>query len=95
MKLAAAVLSLILLAFSVTTANPVDPSESTDAEHRISAVIPTVLKGVEYNFWIDANPDGIGLGALDDALPDNVKHLLDKYVELQDDRNQQSKNIGC
>ncbi|EGF81087.1 hypothetical protein BATDEDRAFT_24768 [Batrachochytrium dendrobatidis JAM81] len=91
MKLAVAVLSSILFACSITTANPVDPNESTDAEHRIFTGTPTVLKGVEYNFWIDANPDGIGLGALDDALSDNVKHLLDKYVELQDGRNQQRK----
>ncbi|KAL5040496.1 hypothetical protein RTP6_007495 [Batrachochytrium dendrobatidis] len=60
------------------------------AEVSIFTGTPTVFKGVEYNFWIDANPDGIGLGALD-PLPDNVKHLLDKYVELQYARNQQEK----
>ncbi|OAJ43817.1 hypothetical protein BDEG_27134 [Batrachochytrium dendrobatidis JEL423] len=106
MKFSIAVLSSILAVCSVTVSNPVDPSESTDDEDGISTFIPsattstedntftgipTVFKGVEYNFWIDANPDGIGLGALDDPLSGNVKHLLDKYAEIQDCRNQQSK----
>ncbi|EGF78782.1 hypothetical protein BATDEDRAFT_90522 [Batrachochytrium dendrobatidis JAM81] len=106
MKFSIAVLSSILAVCSVTVSNPVDPSESTDDEDGISTFIPsattstedntftgipTVFKGVEYNFWIDANPDGIGLGALDDPLSGNVKHLLDKYAEIQDGRNQQSK----
>ena len=106
MKFSIAVLSSILAVCSVTVSNPVDPSESTDDEDGISTFIPsattstedntftgipTVFKGVEYNFWIDANPDGIGLGALDDPIPGNVKHLLDKYAEIQDGRNQQSK----
>ncbi|EGF79153.1 hypothetical protein BATDEDRAFT_25675 [Batrachochytrium dendrobatidis JAM81] len=84
MKFSIAVLSSILAVCSVTVANPVDPSESTDDEDGISTFIPsattstedntftgipTVFKGVEYNFWIDANPDGIGLGALDDPIP--------------------------
>ncbi|KAJ8326149.1 hypothetical protein QVD99_001359 [Batrachochytrium dendrobatidis] len=81
MKLAVAVLSSILFVCSVTTANPVNPSATTDAEASTSTFIPSTK--------------GIGLGALDDALPDNVKHLLDKYAEIENDRNQQKKNIGC
>ncbi|KAK6091073.1 hypothetical protein MT418_008366 [Batrachochytrium dendrobatidis] len=91
MKLAVAVLSSILLACSVTTANPVDPSESTDDEDGISTFIPSATTDTEYSLWIVPNPDGIGLGALDDPLPDNFKNLLDKYAEIQDARNQQSK----
>ncbi|EGF81089.1 expressed protein [Batrachochytrium dendrobatidis JAM81] len=90
MRLAVAVLSSILLALSVTTASPVNPSATTDVETSTSTVIPSATTSTEYSLWIVPNPNGIGLGALD-ALPDNVKHLLDKYVELQDARNQQSK----
>ncbi|KAK6096857.1 hypothetical protein MT418_002513 [Batrachochytrium dendrobatidis] len=77
MKLAVAVLSSILLVCSATTANPVNPSATTDAEASTSTVIPS--------------ENGIGLGALDDPLPGNVKHLLDKYAEIEDGRNQQRK----
>ncbi|EGF78060.1 hypothetical protein BATDEDRAFT_91176 [Batrachochytrium dendrobatidis JAM81] len=77
MKLAVAVLSSILLVCSVTTANPVNPSATTDTGASTSTFIPSTK--------------GIGLGALDDALPDNVKHLLDKYAEIENDRNQQKK----
>ncbi|KAJ8322518.1 hypothetical protein O5D80_003107 [Batrachochytrium dendrobatidis] len=76
MKLAVAVLSSILLVCSATTANPVKPSATTNTEHRISAVIPST--------------NGIGIDNLS-PLPGNVKHLLDKYAEIEDGRNQQSK----
>ncbi|KAJ8322495.1 hypothetical protein O5D80_000062 [Batrachochytrium dendrobatidis] len=80
MKFSIAVLSSILAVCSVTVANPVKPSATTNTEHRISAVIPST--------------NGIGIDNLD-PLPDSVKHLLDKYAEIEDGRNQQKKNIGC
>ncbi|KAK5672263.1 hypothetical protein QVD99_001367 [Batrachochytrium dendrobatidis] len=76
MKLAVAVLSSILFVCSVTTANPVNPSATKNTGASTSTFIPS--------------ENGIGLGALD-PLPDNVKHLLDKYVEIQYARNQQKK----
>ncbi|KAK6091911.1 hypothetical protein MT418_8494 [Batrachochytrium dendrobatidis] len=47
MKLAVAVLSSILLACSVTIANPIDPSATTDAETITSTVIPSETTDVE------------------------------------------------
>ncbi|KAJ8325393.1 hypothetical protein O5D80_006329 [Batrachochytrium dendrobatidis] len=79
MKLAVAVLSSILLACSVTIANPIDPSATTSTESSTSTFIPSAK--------------GIGISGLD-PLPGNVKHLLDKYVEIKDGRNQQEK-IYC
>ncbi|KAK6097516.1 hypothetical protein MT418_001621 [Batrachochytrium dendrobatidis] len=75
MKLAVAVLSSILFAFSVTTASPVNPSKTTSTESRIS---PT------------PSSSGIGIGNLD-PLPNSIKHLLDTYAEIQDDRDLQNK----
>ncbi|KAJ8325405.1 hypothetical protein O5D80_006341 [Batrachochytrium dendrobatidis] len=75
MKLAVAVLSSILLACSVTIANPIDPSATTSTK---SITSPT------------PNPNGIGLGGLD-PLSDSVKDLLKEYIELEDDRNEQGK----
>ncbi|KAK5670182.1 hypothetical protein QVD99_003329 [Batrachochytrium dendrobatidis] len=75
MKLAVAVLSSILLACSVTIANPIDPSATTSTE-AITSPTP--------------NPNGIGISGLD-PLSDSVKDLLDKYIELEDDRNEQGK----
>ncbi|OAJ39323.1 hypothetical protein BDEG_23181 [Batrachochytrium dendrobatidis JEL423] len=107
MKLAVAVLSSILAVCSVTVANPVDPSESIDDEDGISTfipsattstedntftVIPTVFKGVEYNFWIDANPDGIGLGALDDPIPDDDS--LKYYIEIRKTKLDHEKQLS-
>ncbi|EGF79181.1 hypothetical protein BATDEDRAFT_89861 [Batrachochytrium dendrobatidis JAM81] len=75
MKLAVAVLSSILLACSVTIANPVKPSVTTDVE---SSTSPT------------PNPNGIGLGGLD-PLPDSIKELLERYKKGKHDLNQQKK----
>ncbi|KAK5669110.1 hypothetical protein QVD99_004872 [Batrachochytrium dendrobatidis] len=77
MKLAVAVLSSILFVCSATTASPVNPSAAKNTGASTSTFIPS--------------ENGIGLGALDDPIPGNVKYLLDKYVEIQDGRNQQSK----
>ncbi|EGF80051.1 hypothetical protein BATDEDRAFT_88861 [Batrachochytrium dendrobatidis JAM81] len=90
MKLAVAVLSSILLALSVTTANPVNPSATTDVETSISTVIPSATTSTEASTSSTPNPKGIGLGALD-PLPGNVKELLKEYVKIQDNRNQQRK----
>ncbi|KAJ8326129.1 hypothetical protein O5D80_005484 [Batrachochytrium dendrobatidis] len=90
MKLAVAVLSSILLALSVTTANPVNPSATTDVETSTSTVIPSATTSTEASTSSTPNPNGIGLGALD-TLPGNVKYLLDTYAEIQDDRDLQSK----
>ncbi|KAJ8322650.1 hypothetical protein O5D80_008617 [Batrachochytrium dendrobatidis] len=73
MKLAVAVLSLILLACSVTTASPVKPSATTD---------------VESNTFPTHNPNGIGISGLD-TLPNIIKDLLKEYVKIDYDRNQQ------
>ncbi|EGF78961.1 hypothetical protein BATDEDRAFT_26406 [Batrachochytrium dendrobatidis JAM81] len=75
MKLAVAVLSSILFACSVTIANPILPSETTSTE---SITSPT------------PNPNGIGLDGLN-PLPDSIKNLLDKYVEIQDGFEEQEK----
>ncbi|KAL5036536.1 hypothetical protein BDEG_24493 [Batrachochytrium dendrobatidis JEL423] len=76
MKLAVAVLSSILLAFSVTTASPVKPSKTTSTESSTSTFIPST--------------SGIGIGNLD-PLPRNVKYLLKEYAEIQDDCDLQRK----
>ncbi|KAK5671279.1 hypothetical protein QVD99_002309 [Batrachochytrium dendrobatidis] len=34
------------------------------------------------------------MGALDDSLPDSVKYLLNKYAEIQNNRDRQSKKYG-
>ncbi|KAK5668158.1 hypothetical protein QVD99_005197 [Batrachochytrium dendrobatidis] len=75
MKLAVAVLSSILLACSVTTANPVNPSATTDVASTSTSFLAS---------------NGIGLDGLD-PLPGNVKELLEKYAEIDYDRNQQRK----
>ncbi|EGF77669.1 hypothetical protein BATDEDRAFT_27294 [Batrachochytrium dendrobatidis JAM81] len=67
MKLAVIVLSSILLACSVTIANPILPSATTSTESIIS---PT------------HNPNGIGLGGLD-PIPNIIKDLLKEYIELE------------
>ncbi|KAK6096879.1 hypothetical protein MT418_002530 [Batrachochytrium dendrobatidis] len=79
MKLAVAVLSSILLACSVTIANPIDPSATTDVETSTSTVIPSATTDVEASTSSTPNPNGIGLGALDYPLPDSIKELLEKY----------------
>ncbi|KAK6097890.1 hypothetical protein MT418_001979 [Batrachochytrium dendrobatidis] len=76
MKLAVAVLSSILLVCSVTTANPVNPSAAKNTGASTSTFIPS--------------ENGIGIDNLS-PLPGNVKHLLDKYAEIEDGRNQQRK----
>ncbi|EGF81691.1 hypothetical protein BATDEDRAFT_23219 [Batrachochytrium dendrobatidis JAM81] len=78
MKLAVAVLSSILLACSVTIANPVDPSATTSTE---SITSPT------------HNPNGIGLGGLD-PIPNIIKDLLKEYIELEHGRDEQEKLYG-
>ncbi|KAK5668180.1 hypothetical protein QVD99_005217 [Batrachochytrium dendrobatidis] len=90
MKLAVAVLSSILLALSVTTANPVDPSATTDVETSTSTVIPSATTSTEASTSSTPNPNGIGLGALD-TLPGNVKYLLERYVKLDHNRNHHEK----
>ncbi|EGF79885.1 hypothetical protein BATDEDRAFT_89311 [Batrachochytrium dendrobatidis JAM81] len=90
MKLAVAVLSSILLACSVTIANPIKPSESTDVETSTSTVIPSETTSTEASTSSTPNPNGIGLGALD-ALPDSIKELLEKYKKEKHDLNQQEK----
>ncbi|KAK5667731.1 hypothetical protein QVD99_005839 [Batrachochytrium dendrobatidis] len=57
MKLAVAVLSSILLVCSVTTASPVNPSAAKNTGASTSTFIPS--------------ENGIGLGALDDPIPDS------------------------
>ncbi|KAL5039124.1 hypothetical protein RTP6_7807 [Batrachochytrium dendrobatidis] len=78
MKLAVAVLSSILLACSVTTANPIDPSATTDAETITSTVIPSETTDVEASTLPTPNPNGIGLDSLD-PLSDSIKELLKSY----------------
>ncbi|KAJ8328652.1 hypothetical protein O5D80_002641 [Batrachochytrium dendrobatidis] len=78
MKLAVAVLSSILFACSVTIANPIDPSETTSTE---SSTSPT------------PNPNGIGLDGLN-PLPNIIKDLLNKYIELEHGRDEQEKLYG-
>ncbi|EGF81085.1 hypothetical protein BATDEDRAFT_88146 [Batrachochytrium dendrobatidis JAM81] len=90
MKLAVAVLSSILLACSVTTANPIDPSATTDVETSTSTFIPSATTSTEASTSPTPNPNGIGLGGLD-QLPDSIKELLEKYVRLSHDLNQQGK----
>ncbi|EGF79182.1 hypothetical protein BATDEDRAFT_89862 [Batrachochytrium dendrobatidis JAM81] len=90
MKLAVAVLSSILLALSVTTANPVNPSATTDVETSTSTVIPSATTSTEASTSSTPNPNGIGLGALD-TLPGNVKYLLERYVKLDHNRNHHEK----
>ncbi|KAJ8325424.1 hypothetical protein O5D80_006360 [Batrachochytrium dendrobatidis] len=91
MKLAVAVLSLILLACSVTIANPIDPSATTSTESSISTVIPSATTSTKASTsTFISSTKGIGIDGLD-PLPGNVKHLLDKYVEIKDGRNQQEK----
>ncbi|EGF79611.1 expressed protein [Batrachochytrium dendrobatidis JAM81] len=90
MKLAVAVLSSILLACSVTTANPIDPSATTDVETSTSTVIPSATTSTESSTSSTPNPNGIGLDGLD-PLPGNVKELLEKYAEIDHDRKQQRK----
>ncbi|EGF80049.1 hypothetical protein BATDEDRAFT_89240 [Batrachochytrium dendrobatidis JAM81] len=90
MKLAVAVLSSILLACSVTIANPIKPSESTDVETSTSTVIPSATTSTEASTSPTPNPNGIGLGGLD-ALPDSIKELLEKYVRLGYGRDEQKK----
>ncbi|KAK6092250.1 hypothetical protein MT418_007486 [Batrachochytrium dendrobatidis] len=85
MKLAVAVLSSILLAFSVTTANPVKPSATTDVETNTSTVIPSKTTSTESSTsTFIPSSSGIGIGNLD-PLPRNVKYLLKEYAEIQDD----------
>ncbi|OAJ32845.1 hypothetical protein BDEG_28722 [Batrachochytrium dendrobatidis JEL423] len=78
MKLAVIVLSSILLACSVTIANPILPSATTSTESIIS---PT------------HNPNGIGLGGLD-PIPNIIKDLLKEYIELEHGRDEQEKLYG-
>ncbi|KAK5670064.1 hypothetical protein QVD99_003468 [Batrachochytrium dendrobatidis] len=78
MKLAVAVLSSILLACSVTIANPIDPSATTSTE---SSTSPT------------PDPNGIGLGSLD-PLPNIIKDFLKEYIELEHGRDEQEKLYG-
>ncbi|KAJ8330014.1 hypothetical protein O5D80_001592 [Batrachochytrium dendrobatidis] len=78
MKLAVAVLSSILLACSVTIANPIDPSATTSTEYITS---PT------------PDPNGIGLGSLD-PLPNIIKDFLKEYIELEHGRDEQEKLYG-
>ncbi|KAJ8329158.1 hypothetical protein O5D80_003102 [Batrachochytrium dendrobatidis] len=91
MKLAVAVLSSILLACSVTTANPIDPSATTDVETSTSTVIPSATTSTQASTSPTPNPNGIGLGGLDDALPDSIKDLLERYKKTKHDLNQQGK----
>ncbi|KAJ8327859.1 hypothetical protein O5D80_003256 [Batrachochytrium dendrobatidis] len=91
MKLAVAVLSSILLACSVTIANPIDPSATTDVETSTSTVIPSATTDVEASTSSTPNPNGIGLGALDYPLPDSIKELLEKYEKKRQNRNEQKK----
>ncbi|OAJ45465.1 hypothetical protein BDEG_28604 [Batrachochytrium dendrobatidis JEL423] len=94
MKLAVAVLSSILLACSVTIANPIDPSATTSTESSTSTFIPSATTSTEASTsTFIPSTKGIGISGLD-PLPGNVKHLLDKYVEIKDGRNQQRK-IYC
>ncbi|KAK5672306.1 hypothetical protein QVD99_001410 [Batrachochytrium dendrobatidis] len=90
MKLAVAVLSSILLACSVTTANPVNPSATTDVETSTSTVIPSATTDVEAITSPTPNPNGIGLGGLD-QLPSSIKELLDKHLKLSHARDEQKK----
>ncbi|EGF79831.1 hypothetical protein BATDEDRAFT_25255 [Batrachochytrium dendrobatidis JAM81] len=75
MKLLIAVLSSILLACSVTIANPILPSETTSTK---SSTSPT------------PNPNGIGLGGLN-PLPDIIKEFLKEYAEIQYGFEEQEK----
>ncbi|KAL5036534.1 hypothetical protein BDEG_24480 [Batrachochytrium dendrobatidis JEL423] len=75
MKLAVTVLSSILLAFSVTTASPVNPTATTSYRSKFSST---------------PIPSGIGLDGLD-PLPGNVKELLEKYLKEKHDFVQQEK----
>ena len=63
MKLTVAVLTSLLVACSVTTANPILPSATTSTE---SSSLPA------------PNGNGIGLQGLD-SLPAEVESLLEKY----------------
>ncbi|KAJ8330319.1 hypothetical protein O5D80_001320 [Batrachochytrium dendrobatidis] len=90
MKLAVAVLSSILLVCSVTIANPVKPSESTDTEASISTFIPTATTYVEARTFPTPNPNGIGLGGLN-TLPSSIKDLLKEYEKTKHDRIEQKK----
>ncbi|KAK5671278.1 hypothetical protein QVD99_002308 [Batrachochytrium dendrobatidis] len=90
MKLAVTVLSSILLAFSVTTASPVNPTATTDVETSTSTVIPSATTSTESSTSSTPIPSGIGLDGLD-PLPGNVKYLLKEYAEIQDDCDLQRK----
>ncbi|EGF82899.1 hypothetical protein BATDEDRAFT_86370 [Batrachochytrium dendrobatidis JAM81] len=105
MKLAVAVLSSILLACSVTIANPIDPSATTDVESIAFPDLPSATTDVESSIFPDLpsattdvesstlptpNPNGIGLGGLD-PLPDSIKDLFKKYRKKKQGFNQQKK----
>ncbi|KAK5667193.1 hypothetical protein QVD99_006401 [Batrachochytrium dendrobatidis] len=75
MKLAVAVLSSILLALSVTTANPVNPSATTDVETSISTVIPSATTSTEASTSSTPNPNSMSLGTLD-PFQISIKELL-------------------
>ncbi|KAK6096286.1 hypothetical protein MT418_004135 [Batrachochytrium dendrobatidis] len=79
MKLAVAVLSSILLACSVTTASPVNPSAAKNTGASTSADT--------------SSTNGIGIDNLS-PIPDEIKYLLKKHILIQDARNQQEKMYG-
>ncbi|OAJ41509.1 hypothetical protein BDEG_25092 [Batrachochytrium dendrobatidis JEL423] len=90
MKLAVAVLSSILLACSVTIANPIDPSATTDVEDGISTFIPSATTSTEASTSPTPDPNGIGLDGLD-TLPDIIKELFENYQRKQDGFEEQEE----
>ncbi|KAJ8324068.1 hypothetical protein O5D80_003191 [Batrachochytrium dendrobatidis] len=105
MKFSIAVLSSVLVACSVTTANPTLPSSTIDAEFSTSTVIPSETTNAESSTLTAIpsattstessplsipNVNGIGLHGLT-SLPDKIKDLLKKYTKLKQDCPKQKK----
>ncbi|KAJ8330538.1 hypothetical protein O5D80_001516 [Batrachochytrium dendrobatidis] len=106
MKLSIAVLASVLVACSVTTANPILPSLTTNAEYSTSTGIPSSTTNAEYSTSTDIpsstastefspsptpNESGIGLHGLV-LLSVKVKDMLDEYLKKRNNYSKQKES---
>ncbi|EGF77522.1 hypothetical protein BATDEDRAFT_91730 [Batrachochytrium dendrobatidis JAM81] len=92
MKLAVAVLSSILLACSVTTANPVNPSAAKSAESSTSAAIPTATTSTESEYRTISYEEAANLVDLSQLSESDVS-LIEGYLQM--DREHEEMEKAC
>ncbi|KAL5033967.1 hypothetical protein BDEG_21959 [Batrachochytrium dendrobatidis JEL423] len=93
MKLLIAVLSSILVACSVTTANPIDPSETTSTESSASTVLPSVATTTYASSLAVSSSQATNL--VDPSkLSNSDMNLIREYVQAKADRESAMEVYG-